>query len=82
MDEVLLEISPIEVCDVLLGQPYFWKCHSVYESRPHIFTITLGNNLYSMLEVAPPTNISLISARKWSKHISQTGKFVFLMIHL
>ena len=24
-DEVLCDISPLEVCDVLLGQPYFLK---------------------------------------------------------
>jgi hypothetical protein len=24
-DEVLCDISPLEVCDVLLGQPYLWK---------------------------------------------------------
>jgi hypothetical protein len=23
--EVLCDISPLEFCDVLLGQPYFWK---------------------------------------------------------
>eukprot|EP00253_Pinus_taeda_P029008 PITA_29008 len=25
MDEVLCDIAPLEVCDVLLGQPYLWK---------------------------------------------------------
>jgi hypothetical protein len=35
-DEELCYISPLEVCDVLLGQPYLWKRHVVYESRPHI----------------------------------------------
>jgi hypothetical protein len=24
-DEVLCDISPLEVCDVILGQPYLWK---------------------------------------------------------
>ena len=26
-DEVLCDVAPLEVCDVLLGQPYMWKCH-------------------------------------------------------
>jgi hypothetical protein len=25
-DEVLCDIAPLEVCDVILGKPYFWKC--------------------------------------------------------
>jgi hypothetical protein len=31
-DEVLCDISPLEFCDVILGQPYFWKRHFVYDS--------------------------------------------------
>jgi hypothetical protein len=80
-DEVLCDVSPLEVCDVLLGQPYLWKRHVVYESRPHTVIITLGNKLYRIPEVAPPTTISLITAKQCSKIISQTRKFVFLMIH-
>jgi hypothetical protein len=34
-DEVLCDIAPLDICDVLLGQPYLWKRHVVYESRPH-----------------------------------------------
>jgi hypothetical protein len=51
-DEVLCDISPLEVCDVLLGQPYLWKQHVVYESRPHSVIITLGRQLYKIPEVA------------------------------
>jgi hypothetical protein len=80
-DEVLCDIDPLEVCDVLLGQPYLWKCHAVYESRPRSVIITLGRQLYRIPEVAPPTVISLISAKKCSKVISQTGKFIFFVIH-
>jgi hypothetical protein len=80
-DEVLCDISPLEVCDVLLGQPYLWKRHVVYESRPHSVIITLGRQLYNIPEVVSPTTISLISAKKWSNVISQTGKSIFFVIH-
>ena len=62
-DEVLCDVSPLEVCDVLLGQPYLWKHHVVYESRPHNVIITLDRKLYRILEVVPPASISLISAK-------------------
>jgi len=52
----------------------------VYESRPRIVIVTLGNKLYRILEVAPPTAISLVTAKQCSKLISKIGKFVFLMI--
>jgi hypothetical protein len=80
-DEVLCDISPLDVSEALLGKPCSWKRHSVYESRPPAVIITLGNKLYRILEIAPPTAISLVTARKCSKLIAKTRKFVFVMIH-
>ena len=62
-DEVLCDVSPLEVCDVLLGQPYLWKLHVVYESRPRNVIITLNNKLYRIPEVVPPSVISFISTK-------------------
>ena len=45
-DEVLCDVAPLEVGNVLLGQPYMWKHHAVYESRPHSVIVTLGGQLY------------------------------------
>jgi hypothetical protein len=80
-DEVLCDISPLEFCDVLLGQPYLWKRHVVYESIPRRVIITLGRQLYKIPEVTLPTAIFLISSKQCSKVISQTRKFIFFVIH-
>jgi hypothetical protein len=80
-DEVLCDIAPLEVCDVILRHPYLWKHQAVYESRPCNVIITLGRQLYMIPEVVPPIAISLISAKQCSKVISQTKKFVFFVIH-
>jgi hypothetical protein len=80
-DEVSCDIPPLEVFYVILGQPYLWKRYVVYESRPRSVIITLGRQLYNILEVSPPTVISLISAKQCKKVISQTDKFFFFMIH-
>jgi len=52
----------------------------MYESRPRVVIFTLGNKLYRIPEVAPPTTISLVTAKQCSKLISKTRKIVFLMI--
>ena len=80
-DVVLCDISPLDFCDVLLGKPYVWKRNVVYESRHRVIIVTLGNKLYMIPEVAPPTTVSLVIAKQYSKLISKTRKFVFLMIH-
>ena len=63
-DEVLCDVAPTDVFDVLLGQPYLWKHHAVYKSRPHAVIVTLGNNLYRIPEVPPPVAISLVTAKQ------------------
>jgi hypothetical protein len=62
-DEVLCDVYPLKVCNVLLGQPYLWKFHVVYESRPRSVIITLNRKLYRIPEAVPPSVISLISAK-------------------
>jgi hypothetical protein len=78
-DEVLCDVSSLEVCNVILGQPYLWKHHAI--SRPRTVIITLNKKLYRIPEAVPHNAISLISAKKFKKVISQTRKFVFFVIH-
>jgi len=52
----------------------------VYDSRPHVVIINLGNSLYMILDVVPPTATSLIFAKKCSKIVSQTRKFIFCLV--
>jgi hypothetical protein len=53
-DEVLCDVTPLEVCDVILGKPYLWKHHFVYEPRPRSVIITLDRKLHRIPKVVPP----------------------------
>jgi hypothetical protein len=75
-DEVLCDVAPLDVCDVLLGQPYMWKHHAIYESRPRSVIITLGGHLYRIPEVVPTT----APPKKCCKVVSHTRKFIFSTI--
>jgi hypothetical protein len=75
-DEVLCDVSPLDVCDVLLGQPYMWKRHAVYESRPRSVIVTLGGHLYRIPEVVP----TIVPPKKCRKVVSHTAKFSFFTI--
>ena len=79
-NDVFFYVAPLEVCNFLFGQPYLWKCHDVYDSRPRSAIITLNKKLYRIPEVVPPSAISLISSKKCRKVISQTEKFFFFFI--
>jgi hypothetical protein len=75
-DEVLCDVSPLDVCDVLLGQPYMWRHHVVYESRPRSVIVTLGGHLYRIPEVVP----TIVPPKKCRKVVSHTAKFSFFTI--
>jgi hypothetical protein len=79
-DEVFFYVSPIEVWNVLLGQPYMWKHHVAYKSRPCSVIITLGDQLYRVPEALPTTVVSLISTKQCRKVVSQTRRFILFMI--
>jgi hypothetical protein len=68
-DEVLCDVSPLEVYDVILGKPYIWKHHVVYESRTYSVIVTLWGQIYTISEVVLATSISLILAKHCRKVI-------------
>jgi hypothetical protein len=53
-----------------------WRCHVVYESRPHSVIVTLGGHLYRIPEVVPTT----VPPKKCRKVVSHTAKFSFFTI--
>ena len=76
----MCDVAPLDVVDVLLGQPYLWRQHVLYEYRSRAVIITLGNNLYWIPEVVLSPDISLTTAKQRSKIVSQTKKFIFITI--
>ena len=64
----MCDIAPLEFSDVLLGQPYMWRYHVVYESRPRSVIITLGKGFYKIPEVDPKAFDSLMSSKLQEGH--------------
>jgi hypothetical protein len=75
-DEVLCDVAPLDVCDFLLGQPYMWKRHAIYESQPRSVIVSLGVHLYIILEVV----LTTVPPKKCHKVVSHTTKFSFFTI--
>ena len=75
-DELLCDVFPLEFYDILLGQPYMWKFHAIYESLPRSVIVTLEGQLYRIPEVVPTT----VPPKKFRKVVSHTTKFSFFTI--
>ena len=69
----MCDVAPLEFCDVLLGQPYMFKCHVVYESWPRSVMVTLGGQLYRIPETIAPAIIS--QGRKIRSHTRKLSLF-------
>jgi hypothetical protein len=72
----LCDVSPLDVCDVLLGQPYMWKRHAVYESRPCSVIVILGGHVYKIPEVV----LTIFPPKKCRKVVYHSAKFSFFTI--
>jgi hypothetical protein len=71
-DEVLCDVAPLEVGDVLLGWPYMWRRHVVYESRPRSVIVTLGGQPYRI----PEEVLTIVPTKQCHRVISHTAKFI------
>jgi hypothetical protein len=69
-------LSPLDVYDVVLGQPYMWKLHVVYDSRPRSVIITLGGQLYRIPEVV----LTIVPPKQCHKVTSHTAKFILFTV--
>jgi hypothetical protein len=76
-DEVLCDVAPLDVCNVLLGQPYMWRRHDVYDSRPHNAIVSLEGHLYRIPEVVMTT----VPPKQCHKVVYHTTKFIFFTIY-
>jgi hypothetical protein len=61
---------------VLLGQPYMWRRHVVYESRPRSVIVTLGGHLYRI----PKVVLTTVPPKKCCNVVSHIAKFSFFTI--
>ena len=77
---MICDVAPLDVCDILLGKPYMYQRHGIYEYRPCSVTIKLGEKSYRIPKVCPKQTASLISAKQCKRLIAQTGAFVLLMV--
>jgi hypothetical protein len=70
------DISPLDVCDVFFGQPYMWKFHGLYESRPGSIIITVGGELYRI----PKVVLNNSPPKEYDKVIFDTPKFILFIV--
>jgi hypothetical protein len=75
-DELVCDVSPIDVCDVVLFQPYMWKRHLVYESQPRSVIITSWDHLYRIPEIFMTT----VPPKQCCKVISHTARFILFTV--
>lgn len=76
IDEVDLDVVPYDVCGVMFGSPYMYKCDAVFMRRANQHHIIKYGKTTNINAHKGKSNISLVSANQAKKLINSCKKYV------
>ncbi|KAK1377226.1 hypothetical protein POM88_033419 [Heracleum sosnowskyi] len=78
--EIISDVVPIDVCQVIFGNPYLWDRYALYDMRNRKYTFTKDGAQFVIRVVQPPQGINLITTAQAKRLVNACGKFVLLMV--
>lgn len=80
IDEVTCDVVPLDVCQVILGNPYLWDRYAIYDRRAQKYTLTKDDQQFVIRAVELLQEPNLVPATQAKRLVNACGKFVLLMI--
>jgi hypothetical protein len=80
IDEVELDVVPLDVCGVVFGSPYMYTRDVIFMRRDNRYQIIKDWKPYIINTHKFKSNISLVSANQAKKLISSSKKYFFLFL--
>jgi uncharacterized protein (UPF0128 family) len=80
IDEVELDVVPLDVCGVVFGSPYMYMRDAIFMQRANQYRLIKDGKSYIINAHKGKSNISLVSANQAKKLISSSKKYVFLFL--
>jgi hypothetical protein len=77
IDEVELDVVPLDVCGVVFGIPYMYMRDEIFMQRANQYQLIKDGKSYIINTHKGKSNISLVSANQAKKLISSSKKYVF-----
>jgi hypothetical protein len=80
IDEVELDVVPLDVCDVVFGTPYMYIRDVIFMWRANQYRLIKDGKSYIINTHKGKSKISMVSANQDKKLISSSKKYIFLFL--
>ena len=80
IDEVELDVVPLDVCGVVFGSPYMYMRDRIFMQRANQYRLIKDGRSYIISLHKGKSNISLVSANQAKNMISSSKKYVLLFL--
>lgn len=80
IDEITCKVVPLDICQVILGNPYLWDKDAVYFRRAQKYQLEKDEKRYIVHKNQTHRMVELVTACQARRMVNASQKFVLLMI--
>jgi len=80
IDEVTCDVVPLDVCQVILGNPYLWDRYAIYDRRAQTYLFTKDEQQFLICAISMSSKTSFVTANQAKQLVNACGKFVLLIV--
>jgi hypothetical protein len=80
VDEVELDVIPLDICGIVLGSPYLYDRKAIFHRHENKYHLFKDGVEYIVRAHTKKMNLSLINARQMKRLVNASKNFVLLMI--
>jgi hypothetical protein len=80
IDEVELDVIPLDICGIVLGSPYLYDRKAIFHRHENKYHLFKNGVEYIVRAHTKKTNLSLVNAGQMKRLVNASKNFVLLMI--
>jgi hypothetical protein len=80
IDEVELDVIPLDIYGIVLGSPYLYDRKSIFHRHENKYHFFLNGVEYIVREHTKKLNLSVVNAGQMKRLVNASKKFILLMI--
>jgi hypothetical protein len=80
VDEVDLDVVPLDICDIFLGSPYVYDRKDIFYREDNRYHLTKDGIEYIIHAHRMKTNLSLVSTNQMKRLINASKNFVLMIV--
>jgi hypothetical protein len=82
IDEVELDVIPLDICGIVLGSPYLYDRRAIFHRHQNKYHLFKNGVEYIVRAHTKKMNLSLVNVGQMKRLVNASKKFVLLMIKL